>query len=80
MPVLVYRARYLKTDKSVHSYCTPFSTVYFAQIHMDKQTGDYMLSVVKPDQLKSIMKYLEDPKEFLSSYGIRALSKVRTIL
>ncbi len=35
-----------------------------------------LLSIVKPDQLRRILAVMLDEKEFLSPYGIRALSKV----
>jgi hypothetical protein len=35
-----------------------------------------LLSIVTPDQLRSVLKVMLDEREFLSSYGIRALSRV----
>lgn len=34
-----------------------------------------LLSVVTPDQLRSVLRYMLDESEFLSPYGIRALSR-----
>jgi hypothetical protein len=34
-----------------------------------------LLSLVKPDQLRSVLRYMLDEAEFLSSHGIRALSR-----
>ncbi len=35
----------------------------------------YMLALVRGSRLKSVLKWLLDPQEFLSDYGIRSLSK-----
>jgi hypothetical protein len=35
-----------------------------------------LLSIVTPEQLRSVLRYMLDEKEFLSPYGIRALSRV----
>jgi hypothetical protein len=35
-----------------------------------------LLSVVNPDQLRSVLRFMLDESEFLSPYGIRALSRI----
>ncbi|MGH7181450.1 MAG: MGH1-like glycoside hydrolase domain-containing protein, partial [Nitrospiraceae bacterium] len=50
----------------------------FAQ-HLETQSSDggvrRFLSLVSRDRLKSVMRYMLDEEEFLSPYGIRALSR-----
>ena len=41
----------------------------------DEETEFRMLALVRGSRLKSILKWLLDPQEFLSDYGIRSLSK-----
>ena len=43
------------------------------QLHKDHKT--YILSLVGPQRLKSILKYAFDENEFLSPFGIRSVSK-----
>lgn len=46
--------------------------------HFDEERneGKHLLSILKKDKLEKILKRMLDPGEFLSDYGIRALSKV----
>ena len=37
--------------------------------------GRWMLSVLSPDRLRSVLRYLLDEQEFLSPHGVRSLSK-----
>ena len=39
----------------------------------------YLLAIPDKDRLLRILRYMLDEKEFLSDYGIRSLSKVRTL-
>ena len=42
-------------------------------------TGDVqrtLLSLIRPEQLRRVLKYMLDEKEFLSPYGLRAVSKI----
>lgn len=46
--------------------------------HFDEERneGKHLLSILQKDKLEKILKRMLDPGEFLSDYGIRALSKV----
>jgi hypothetical protein len=44
-------------------------------IHHESHEGWRMLSIVNPDRLRRILARMLDPEEFLSDYGIRALSR-----
>ncbi|HSS92806.1 MAG TPA: glucosidase [Candidatus Dormibacteraeota bacterium] len=44
-------------------------------IHSPNHPGWRMLSIVSPDRLRRILERMLDPAEFLSDYGIRALSR-----
>ncbi len=41
----------------------------------DQGQSHYMLALVRDSRLKSVLKWLLDPHEFLGDYGIRSLSK-----
>ncbi|MES2199373.1 MAG: glucosidase [Chlamydiota bacterium] len=41
-----------------------------------KDKKGYLLSLVKQDYLGDVLKYVWDPKEFRSPYGLRSLSKI----
>ena len=41
-----------------------------------QQSRRCLLSLVNPDQMRKLLNYLLDEDEFLSSYGIRSLSKI----
>lgn len=41
----------------------------------ENKEGKHMMSILKPDRLKRILETMLNPDQFLSDYGIRALSK-----
>ena len=46
-----------------------------ASMNTHEQTGRRLMALVGPDQLRGILKTLLDENEFLSPYGLRALSR-----
>jgi hypothetical protein len=42
----------------------------------DGQQARFLMSVVKPDQLRRVLRFLLDEQEFLSPYGIRSVSQI----
>ena len=44
-------------------------------VKADEETEFRMLALVRGPRLRSILKWMLDPQEFLSDYGIRSLSK-----
>lgn len=58
---------FLKNRKTLTKDCaTPFQK---------EGKTDYFLSLVNEEQLKSMLRYIWDPQEFRSDYGLRSLSK-----
>ena len=53
----------------------PDLTDNFASMRSEGMGERRLLSIANPDQLRSILKYMLDEREFLSPYGIRALSR-----
>jgi hypothetical protein len=53
----------------------PDLTDNFASMRSEGMGERRLLSIANPDQLRSILKYMLDEHEFLSPYGIRALSR-----
>ena len=51
-------------------------TANVACMHSPGQGSRRLLSIVGAEQLRGILKFMLDPNEFLSPYGIRALSRV----
>lgn len=58
---------FLKNKPELVSLVSPFDKANAA--------GDHLLSILKSDRLKRILTTMLDPNQFLSNYGIRALSK-----
>jgi hypothetical protein len=54
----------------------PDLTVNVASMAEEGHAERRLLSVVTPDQLRSVLRYMLDEREFLSPFGIRALSAV----
>ncbi len=44
-------------------------------VHVPGRRENYLLSVMRPEQLRRVLARLLDPEEFLSPYGIRSLSR-----
>jgi hypothetical protein len=53
----------------------PDLTEHFASMRSGGMGERRLLSIANKDQLRSILKYMLDEREFLSPYGIRALSQ-----
>ena len=51
-------------------------TANVACMHTPGEGARRLLSIVGAEQLRSILKFMLDPNEFLSPYGIRSLSRV----
>jgi hypothetical protein len=51
-------------------------TVNVASMAEEGHAERRLLSVVTPDQLRSVLRYMLDEREFLSPFGIRALSAI----
>ncbi len=54
----------------------PFLLKNIASLTESGQEGRYLLSIVNQDQLTQVLHRMLDPDEFLSDYGLRALSKI----
>ena len=53
----------------------PDLTANIASMRSQGMGDRRLLSIVNPDQLRSVLKFMLDENEFLSPYGIRALSR-----
>lgn len=48
----------------------------FIQVIFNKANGSYLLTVPSESRLKMLLSYMLDENEFLSTFGVRSLSKV----
>ncbi len=59
--------------KSFHWFCKHRS--HLTNCCVTTVNQQHLLSMMRPKQVRSLLKYLWDPEEFRSHYGIRSLSK-----
>ena len=62
-----------RTEWFIHH--RPHMNEVIQHMHDPSHSGWRMLSIVNPDQLRRVLSRMLDPSEFLSEYGIRALSR-----
>jgi hypothetical protein len=75
-PDLVNRLHDFKRRMNWFIEHRPDLTANIASMELPGEGERLLLSIVDPDQLRRVLRFMLDEREFLSPYGIRALSRI----